>query len=109
MTANIIRFTSEDILNSEGKGNIATLSIDADFTAKPNTSTKENSPTHDLFALSPKGQEIMVGAIWQNTSKAGNLYFTLSIPVLNFRANLGQAAGQDEVEVQAIIPWTSKP
>lgn len=109
MTANIIRFKSEDILNSTGQGNIATLSMDADFTAKPNTSTKDNSPTHDLFGLSPKGKEILIGAIWQNINKDGNPYFSLSIPVLNYRANLGQAAGQDEPEVQAIIPWTSKP
>lgn len=109
MAANIIRFENSDIAKSKGQGNIATLTMDLDFTAEPFSSKKANTPTHQLYAKSPKGQDIQIGAIWRNQNRDGKPYSTLNIPALNFRANLGQAAGQDEPEVQAIIPWTPQP
>jgi len=104
-TANIIRFETANIEGSKGAGTIATLTADFDFTAEPFQSDKPKAPTHQLFGKSPSGYPVQIGAIWKNENTNGGEYFSISIPQLNYRANLGQAAGQDEPEVQAIIPW----
>ncbi|AVX06002.1 hypothetical protein MXMO3_03499 (plasmid) [Maritalea myrionectae] len=104
---NIIRFETAQIEGTKGKGRLATLTFDENIFAEPVTSDNEKAPTHQLFANSPRGARVQIGAIWKRKNKEDKPYFQVSIPQLNFRANLGKAAGQDEDEVQAIIPWNS--
>jgi uncharacterized protein (DUF736 family) len=104
---NIIRFESAEIIGSKGEGRLATLTFDEVIFAEPVTSDNEKAPTHQLFANSPRGARVQIGAIWQRENQKGEPYLSITIPQLHFRANLGKAAGQDEQEVQAIIPWNS--
>jgi len=106
MTANILNFDNEAIETSKATGTIATIDWDLDITLVPNEGSKSNSPTHRIVAKSPRGHDIECGAVWKKQNKeTGADYFSLNIRGRNFNANLGQAAGQDDPAVQAIIPW----
>ena len=106
---NYINFASEDIKTSNGSGMISTIDWDRKIIVEAFTSDKEKAPTHQVFALSPAGHKISIGAIWEQTNQSGNNYFSIQLPRMNnFRANLGKYAGQDDLSVQAIIPWDDK-
>lgn len=106
MNTNIIKFQEDDIETSKGAGSISTLTFDVDIDLVPNPSDNEMAPTHRVFARSPRGRQIEVGGVWKKYSKeTGDPYFTLSIREYGFNANLGKAAGQDDDQVQAVIPW----
>lgn len=106
MDTNIIKFENDNLETAAGKGSISTLTFDADVELVPNQSDNEMAPTHRLYSRSPRGRRIEVGGVWKKFSKeTGAAYFTLSIPQYGFNANLGIAAGQDDEQVQAVIPW----
>lgn len=106
MNTNLIKFEADDIETSKGKGSISTLTFDADVELVPNNSDNELAPTHRVYSRSPRGRQIEVGGVWKKFSKeTGEPYFTLSIREFGFNANLGKAAGQDDEQVQAVIPW----
>ncbi len=101
---NFIKFDSENIETSTGSGRISTLQNDLVLKVVPVTNpTSDKSPTHRVYSKSPAGFSITVGGIWKNTSKDKKEYFTLQIKPIDFRANLGRMAGQDDETLQAII------
>lgn len=102
---NFIKFNSDDIEKSNGKGGISTLTFDHALIAEVFNSPNEKAPTHKVYAFSPAHHKVEVGAIWKKNNQAGDPYFTIQLPELNFNANLGQFAGQDDPSVQAIIRW----
>ena len=65
--------------------------------------------THRVVGRSPQGRLVECGGIWkkQNKESVAN-YFTLSIRDYGFNANLGRAANQDDLSLQAVIPWSPK-
>ena len=106
MNTNIIKFENENLETSKGKGSISTLNFVADVELVPNPSKNEMAPTHRVFSRSPRGRQIEIGGVWKKFNKeTGEPYFTLSIRQYGFNANLGIAAGQDDEQVQAVIPW----
>lgn len=106
MDTNIIKFENDDIETSKGSGSISTLTFDVDVTITPNKSDNPMALSHRVFARSPRGKLIECGGIWKKQNQeTGADYFTLSIRDYGFNANLGQAAGQDDESVQAVIPW----
>ena len=105
-TVNIIKFEKDDIENSRGQGTIATLTFDAEIILEPNTSDNAQAPTHRVLAKSPQGRLFECGGVWKKHHQVtGDEYFTINIREFNFNANLGQAAGQDDVSVQVVIAW----
>jgi len=49
------------------------------------------------------------GGIWKKQNKeTGADYYTLTVRDHGFNANLGKAASQDDMSLQAIIPWGPK-
>lgn len=106
MTTNIIKFQNDEIATSKGTGSISTLTFDIDVTIEPNNSENPMAPTHRVFARSPRGKLVECGGVWKKQNQdTGADYFTLSIRDYGFNANLGKAAGQDEDNLQAVIPW----
>ena len=106
---NFINFDSEDIKTANGIGLISTIDWDRKIIIEAFKSDNEKAPTHQVFALSPAGHKINIGAIWEQQSQSGSTYFSIQLPRMNnFRANLGKYAGQDDLSVQAIIPWDDK-
>lgn len=90
------------------KGQLKTLSIEADIDIVPNRDkAHENQPDYRVFA-----GRVEVGAGWVRTSeRSGKEYTSLSFAAPEFGqrkmyANLGQAAGQDDPDVYAII-WNA--
>ncbi|OYR17622.1 DUF736 family protein [Brucella thiophenivorans] len=103
---NFIKFNNDDIETSEGTGRISTLTKDLSIKAVPVTAAKsDKTPTHRIYAKSPAGFDIQVGAIWKNMSKQDKEYFTLNIKAIEYRANLGRYPEQDDESLQAIIEW----
>lgn len=102
---NFIKFEKKDFPKSFGEGRISTLTTDVDLVIKPTKNTKENAPSHHVYAKSPRGFEVQVGGIWKKTNQQGGTYYTISIKRMKFNANLGKFAGQDDELVQAIIEW----
>ncbi len=87
------------------KGALTTLSIQSDIALVPNRDkATENQPDYRVFAGRSE-----VGAGWIRTGeRSGNEYVSLSLAAPEFGprklyANLGQAAGQDDPDVFAII------
>jgi uncharacterized protein (DUF736 family) len=106
MTTNILKFETEDFLTSKATGTISTLDWDLTIEAQPAERKSDKSPTHRLYGRSPAGHSIDCGAIWLKQSKStGKEYLSLSLRGRDFNANLGQAAGQDDPTVQAVISW----
>lgn len=106
MNTNIIKFNDDNIETSKGSGSISTLTFDIDVTIEPNNSDNPMAPTHRVFARSPRGKLVECGGVWKKENKeTGADYYTLTIRDYAFNANLGKAAGQDEDNVQAVIPW----
>lgn len=106
MLTNIITFENDNIETSIGEGSISTLTFDIDVTIEPNTSSNPMAPSHRVFARSPRGKLVECGGVWKKQNQeTSEDYFTISIRDYRFNANLGQAAGQDDPSVQAVIPW----
>ena len=87
------------------KGQIKTLSVRAPIDILPNTSkTADTHPDFRVFS-----QSVEIGAGWVKTAESsGKDYVSLSLsdPAFGGRklfANLGQAAGQDDANVFAVI------
>lgn len=87
------------------KGNLTTLSITADIEIVPNRDkANTNQPDYRVFA-----GRVEVGAGWvRESERSGKDYISLSFAAPEFGqrklyANLGQAAGQDDPDVFAII------
>ena len=87
------------------KGQLTTLSIQADIEIVPNRDkAHENQPDYRVFA-----GRVEVGAGWiRDGERSGKPYTSLSFAAPEFGqrklyANLGQAAGQDDPDVYAII------
>jgi uncharacterized protein (DUF736 family) len=67
------------------------------------------APTHRVLGRSPRGKLVECGGIWKKQNKeTGADYYTLTIRDHGFNANLGKAANQDDLSLQAIIPWGPK-
>ena len=109
MTTNCIKFTSNDIETAKGIGSISTLTFDLDITVEPVASSKSVAPTHRVLGRSPRGKLVECGGIWKKQNKdTGADYFTLTVRDHAFDANLGKAASQNDMSLQAIIPWGPK-
>tara|TARA_R110002012_G_scaffold76445_1_gene192909 strand:- start:1120 stop:1647 length:528 start_codon:yes stop_codon:yes gene_type:complete len=109
MTTNCIKFTSDDIETAKGIGSISTLTFDLDITVEPVASSNPMAPTHRVLGRSPRGKLVECGGIWKKQNKdTGSDYFTLTVRDHAFNANLGKAASQDDMSLQAIIPWGPK-
>ena len=109
MTTNCIKFTSADIATAKGGGSISTLTFDLDITVEPIASANPMAPTHRVLGRSPRGKLVECGGIWKKQNKeTGADYYTLNIRDHGFNANLGKAANQDDLSLQAVIPWGPK-
>ncbi|HEX2581784.1 MAG TPA: DUF736 family protein [Dongiaceae bacterium] len=91
--------------NGSFKGQIKTLSIRADIDVVPNsTKTSDDQPDYRV-----RTQGVEIGAGWVRTGQSsGKDYVSLSLAAPEFGprklyANLGQAAGQDDADVYAVI------
>ena len=102
MTTNCIKFTSDDIETAKGIGSISTLTFDLDITVEPVASSNPMAPTHRVLGRSPRGKLVECGGIWKKQNKdTGSDYFTLTVRDHAFNANLGKAASQDDMSLQA--------
>ncbi|MFG6554481.1 DUF736 family protein [Sulfitobacter sp. 1A16808] len=109
MATNCIKFTSADIETAKGTGSISTLTLDLDITIEPVASTNPMASTHRVLGRSPRGKLVECGGIWKKQNKeTGADYFTLIICDHGFNASLGRAASQDDLSLQAVIPWGPK-
>ena len=106
MNTNFIKFENDNIETAKGKGTISTLKFDLEIMVEPLQSDNPKAPTHRVWGKSPNGHQVECGGIWKKVSQEDKEYFTLSIRDHRFNANLGIAAFQDEVSMQAVIPWT---
>jgi uncharacterized protein (DUF736 family) len=91
-------------------GNVATLTFDIDFTGEPVVSDNPDAPKYRIFAKSPRGRRIEVGALWQNTNRDEKPYYSVSLNTGHgrFYANLGRYPGQEEDNVFAVIEQTRR-
>lgn len=103
--SNFIRIDGNKLL-----GNIATLAFDIDFTGEPLTSDNPDAPKFRLFAKSPRGKRIEVGALWENLNREDKPYYSVSINTGHgrFFANLGRYPGQDDDDLYAVIANPSR-
>ena len=91
--------------NGNYKGQLKTLTIRADIEIVPNAA--KGAAHQPDFRVLAKGYEI--GAGWLRTGEtSGKEYVSLSLAAPEFGlrklyANLGRAAGQDDVDVFAVI------
>lgn len=105
---NFIRFDDRNIEGSVGHGRISTLDFGFEITVTPHNATVDRAPSHSVYATSPDGFQISVGAIWSGTNRRGGRKWTLSIPSKAFIANLGRYPGQTDAALQAVIPFAIK-
>jgi uncharacterized protein (DUF736 family) len=86
-------------------GNVATLTFDIDFAGEPVASDNPDAPKFRIFAKSPRGRRIEIGALWQNMNRDEKPYYSLSLNTghSRFYANLGRYPGQDEDNLYAVI------
>ncbi|MEJ6396087.1 DUF736 family protein [Gymnodinialimonas sp. 2305UL16-5] len=70
--------TDDDALT----GWIASLTFDVAITLTPNPhKTKDVHPDYEITGKSPAGRYIRIGSAWEQTSRAGKDYLSLSIKV----------------------------
>ncbi|WP_228028812.1 DUF736 family protein [Donghicola mangrovi] len=105
MTSNCIIFTCTGIETAKGVGSVSTLIFDLDSKVEPVASANSMAPTHRVLGRSLRGKLVECGCIWnkQNT-ETGADYYTLTIRDHGFNTNLGKAANQDELPLQAAVP-----
>ena len=109
MSTNCIKFESADIETAKGSGSISTLTFDLDITVEPIVSDNPMAPTHRVLGRSPRGRLVECGGIWKKQNRdTGADYFSMTVRDYAFNANLGKAASQDDIALQAIIPWGPK-
>lgn len=86
-------------------GNIATLAFDIDFRGEAITSENPDAPRFRLFARSPRGRPIEVGALWENLNREEKPYYSVSIDTGygRYYANLGRYPRQDDENLYAVI------
>ena len=102
---NFVRIDGNKLL-----GNVATLTFDIDFTGEPVASDNPDAPKYRIFAKSPRGRRIEVGAVWQNLNREDKPYYSISLNtgLGRFYANLGRYPGQEEDNVFAVIEQTRR-
>ena len=109
MTTNCIKFTSADIEAAMGVGSISTPTFDLDITVEPVASMNPMAPKRRVLGRSPRGKLVESGGTWKKQNKkTGADYYMLTIRDHGFNANLGKAANQDDLSLQAVIPWGPK-
>ena len=109
MTTNCIKFNNDNIETATGTGSISTLTFDLSITVEPITSDNPLAPTHRVLGRSPRGKLVECGGIWKKQNKeTGADYFSLTVRDYSFNTNLGIAANQKDVSLQAINPWGPK-
>ena len=109
MTTNCIKFCSAYIEATKGVGSISNLTFDRDISVEPVAGSNPMAPTHGVLGRSARGKLVGCGRIWKKQNKeTGADYYTLTIRDHGFNANLGKAANQDDLSLQAIIPWGPK-
>lgn len=106
---NYIQFDADDLDTASGTGLISTIKWDHDIRVVPFDSENPKAPTHRVFIKSPRGYDVDAGGIWKKKNREGGTYYNLSIPDMEFNANLGRLAGQDDERLQAVIPWGPAP
>ncbi|GLR60433.1 DUF736 domain-containing protein [Rhizobium indigoferae] len=101
--SNFIRFNEDGTLT----GNIASISYDLDIAGKENRSTNPDAPVYRLYAKSPRGRQVEIGAVWQRKNQNGGDYYSVFISTGHgkLNANLGRYPGQDDDALMAVIPW----
>ncbi|MCM2294809.1 DUF736 domain-containing protein [Allorhizobium sp. BGMRC 0089] len=100
---NFVRVTENGLL-----GNIASMAYDIDFTGVPYTSTNPKAPEFKLYAKSPRGKQVEIGAVWRKYSEnTKRHYLTVTIHTGHgtLNANLGKYPEQDDEDLMSIIPW----
>ncbi len=103
------QFISDDIETAKGVGSISTLTFDLDITIEPIASTNPMASTHRVLGCSPRCKLVECGGILKKQNKdTGFNYFTLTVRDHTFNANLVKAASQDDMPLQANIPWGLK-
>lgn len=106
MTTNCIKFTSADIETTKRVGSISPLTFDLDITDEPFASNNPMAPTQRVLGHSQRGKLVECGGIWEKQNKeTGADYYTLMVRDHAFIANLGKAARQGDLSLQAIISW----
>lgn len=91
------------------EGYIADLLFDADIALRPNQ-RKDNDAQPDflVFAKSPRGRDIPVGAAWGfNTSQAGNQFLSLTVSIGSVDTRVNAVGQADNVSHLRIIPFAS--
>lgn len=77
-------------------GEISSLTADVPFTAVPNkTKKQDNQPDYLIYARSPRGKAIEIGAIWEKVGKESDKPYLL----VNFRIN-GKAVSANAFDVE---------
>jgi len=104
---NTLTFANETLETARAEGQISTLTQDIKIIAEPFKSKNPKAPTHRLYGFSPAGHKLEIGGIWKKDNAEGKPYFTVSVkaPGFAYNANLGKAPYQDDLKIQAIIPW----
>lgn len=109
MTTNLIKFTGADIETAKGIGPISTLTFDRDVTVEPVANANPMVPAHRVLGRFPRGKLVECGGIWKKQNKeTGADSYTLTIRDHGFNTKLGKAANQDDLSLQAVIPWGPK-
>lgn len=102
---NYIQFENDEIQKASGEGRMSTLDRDIEITVTPFHSENDRAQTHSVYAKSPAGYDINVGAIWQRENAQDGAHHYLTLKRFDFRANVGRFAGQVDASLQAIIEW----
>ena len=79
-------------------GFIGSLTFDVDVTLAPNEyKSQDKHPDFAIWSKTPRGRSIRIGGAWEQISKAGNRYLSVSIDV-NGQAMRGNAVKRDTAE-----------
>ncbi|SFG47453.1 DUF736 domain-containing protein [Roseobacter denitrificans] len=80
-------------------GWIASLTFDVDIVLTQNPYKKEDKhPDFEITTKTPRNREIRIGSAWEQTSKAGNDYLSLSVMVNGQQVRVNALRGKDDPE-----------
>jgi hypothetical protein len=111
MTLNIANaglFETQNLPTSKATININDPRFSVELEARPVESKKETAPSHELWGKDARGFMIKWGVMFEKRSEKAGLYYNITIPAFDYRADLYQAKDQDDIRQRTVVQWITR-
>lgn len=106
--ANAGLFETQNLPTSKAIININDPRFSIELEARPVTSDNESAPSHELWGEDARGFQIKWGVMFEKRTEKAGLYYNITIPAFEYRADLYMTKNQDDIRQRTVVQWVQK-